>query len=301
MRTVKRVNSIGALLFVAALAAGIYSPSSAQTGNAQADSAPRRIDARCSSSLAASASIVAARQPGTTFRDCPFSPEMVIVPGGSFLMGAPVGEEGSDDNERPVHRVTVKAFAAGRYELTFAEWDACLNGGGCNGYRPAAEWGRGRHPVINVSWDDAQAYVSWLSAATGKKYRLLTESEWEYATRSGTTTAYNTGSTISDQQANFVNDYNDETVPVGTYKPNSFGLYDTHGNVTEIVFDCMSRGYASASADGLPNLSAPCPMVVGRGGPPFDGALYLRSASRSSLSKDERNNYTGFRVARELD
>lgn len=301
MITVNRLNSIRALLLVAALAARKHSPASAQAGDVQADSASPQADARCSSSLAASASIVAAREAGTIFRDCPFSPEMVIVPGGSFLMGAPVGEEGSDDNERPIRKVSIKAFAAGRYEVTFAEWDACLNSGGCNGYRPAAEWGRGRHPVINVSWNDAQAYVSWLSLATGKKYRLLTEAEWEYAARAGTNTAYNTGLTINDQQANFVNDYNDETVPVGTYASNSFGLYDTHGNVTEVVHDCMSEGYASSPVDGAPNVSSNCPMVVGRGGPPYDGPLYLRSGSRWPLSKDERNNYTGLRVARELD
>lgn len=301
MRTVLRIRLTGMSLLICAFAGGIDSSISAETGKAQGEAVLQRSDPRCASSLVASAPIVAARQPGTLFRDCPFAPEMVIVPSGQFMMGAPVGEKGSDDNERPVHQVTIKSFAAGRYEVTFSEWDACLNGGGCNGYRPIAEWGRGRHPVINVSWDDAQAYVNWLTLATGKKYRLLTEAEWEYSARSGTTTPYNTGANISDQQANFAEDYNDETVPVGTFKANSFGLHDTHGNVTEMVIDCISNGYGSSSTDGSPNLSENCTMIVGRGGPPFEGSLYLRSASRWPLSKNERNNSTGFRVARVLN
>ena len=300
MKIIVSAQLTGVLLLAGASAAAANSPPQPVVGKPQGETVSRGVDSRCASSLAASAPIVAARQRGAIFRDCPFAPELVIVPSGAFLMGAPADEKGSDDNERPIHQVSIKAFAAGRYEVTFAEWDACLNNGGCNGYRPAAEWGRGRHPVINVSWNDAQAYVSWLSSVTGKKYRLLTEAEWEYVARSGTNTPYHTGSTINDQQANFVNDYNDETVPVGTYKSNAFGVYDTHGNVTEIVHDCMSRGYASSPVDGAPNVSSNCPMVVGRGGPPYDGSLYLRSASRWSLSKDERNNYTGLRMAREL-
>ncbi|MBL8527052.1 MAG: SUMF1/EgtB/PvdO family nonheme iron enzyme, partial [Burkholderiales bacterium] len=126
---------------------------------------------------------------GETFRDCDQCPEMVVVPAGSFTMGSPRGE-GSDD-ERPQHEVTIaRAFAVGKYPITFDEWDACVAAGGCK-YKPEdAGWGRSRRPAINVSWNDAQEYVAWLSKKTGKPYRLLSEAEWEYAARGGTTTRY---------------------------------------------------------------------------------------------------------------
>ena len=131
------------------------------------------------------------REPGAVFKDCDDCPEMVVVPAGSFTMGSPASEKDRDSDEGPQHRVTIpKPFAVGKFEVTFEEWDACVTGGGCNGYRPMDRgWGRGRRPVINVSWQDAKAYVGWLSRKTGKSYRLLTEAEWEYASRAGTTTA----------------------------------------------------------------------------------------------------------------
>src|SRR5262249_39678827 len=132
-------------------------------------------------------------------------PEMVVVPTGSFMMGSPQSETGRVKDEGPQHKVTLgKPFAVGRFSVTFDQWDACVSNGGCNGYRPKDEgWGRGRKPVINVSWDDARAYLAWLSSTTGKPYRLLTEAEREYVTRAGTTTPYWWGSTISPSQANY--------------------------------------------------------------------------------------------------
>ena len=129
--------------------------------------------------------------PGETFQDCAECPKMVVVPSGSFTMGSSRFEAHSDDNERPMHRVRIDyRFAVGVYEVTIAEWYACLGAGGCGNYIPDDEgWGRGNRPVINVSWDDAQSYVSWLSARTGKTYRLLSEAEWEYVARAGTETA----------------------------------------------------------------------------------------------------------------
>ena len=142
--------------------------------------------------------------PGSVFRDCAECPEMVVVPAGSFRMGSPPGEENRYDSEGPVHRVEIrKAFAVGKHEVTFAEWDASVSAGGCGGYRPSdIGWGRGRRPVVNVSWEDAKSYVSWLSRKSGEAYRLLSESEWEYAVRAGTTGPFHFGSTISTDQAN---------------------------------------------------------------------------------------------------
>ena len=143
-------------------------------------------------------------QPGTTFRDCAACPELVLVPAGSYRMGSPATETGRHADEQQ-RSVTIAApFAVGVHEVTFAEWDACVAGGGCGGHRPDdSGWGRGRRPVVNVSWDDAQAYVAWLSAETGADYRLLTEAEWEYAARAGTTTPFHTGATIATDQANY--------------------------------------------------------------------------------------------------
>ena len=126
-----------------------------------------------------------------SFRDCSDCLEMVVIPAGSFMMGAPPGTT-TDQMVQPQHRVTIaKPFAIGKFTVTFDEWIACLNGNGCNFYRPSDEkWGEGDRPVINVNWLDARAYVKWLSKKTGKRYRLPSEAEWEYAARAGTTTRY---------------------------------------------------------------------------------------------------------------
>ena len=176
------------------------------------------------------------KKPGTKFRDCPECPEMVVVPAGSFRMGSPESEEGRDDDEGPMRRVTIsEPFAVGKYEVTFSEWDACVSAGGCEGRRPDDRgWGRGDRPVINVNGRHAQAYVAWLSERTGKRYRLLSESEWEYAARAGTTTRYSWGDRIGRNRANcdgcgshWVPEQNSllvigRTVPVGSFAANGF-------------------------------------------------------------------------------
>ena len=163
------------------------------------------------------------RNVGEVFRDCPGCPEMVVVPAGEFVMGSPPDEEDRDNDEGPQHPVRFASpFAVGVYEVTFDEWDACVSGGGC-GHRPGDEgWGRGTRPVIKVSWNDAREYVGWLSGRTGHEYRLLSEVEWEYAARAGTTTPYHFGWTLSGNQANFYDSGgHGGTVPVGRYPANA--------------------------------------------------------------------------------
>ena len=197
-------------------------------------------------------------EPGETFRDCAKCPEMVVVPAGSFTMGSPQSEKGRSYYEGPQHRVTFsQPFAVGKYAVTFDEWDACVADGGCNGYKPSdADWGRGKRPVVNVSWNDAQAYISWLKRKTGRDYHLLSEAQREYVTRAGTTTPFWWGSTISADQANYTHGgeakswYRYQTAPVDAFQPNPWGLYQVHGNVYEWTEDCWKDNYSNAPTDG---------------------------------------------------
>ena len=243
----------------------------------------------------------AGRQPGETFRDCPSCPELVVVPAGSYRMGSPSHEEERDDDEGPVHQVTIeRPFAVGVYEVMFGDWDTCVRGGGCGGYRPDDEgWGRGQRPVIHVSWEDAQAYVAWLSRQTGQAYRLLSESEWEYAARAGTTTSFHFGRTISTSQANYNGDYGG-TVPVGSFRPNAFGLYDVHGNVSEWVQDCWDENYVGAPSDGRAREIGDCSRQVMRGGSWGSAPRFLRSTYRGRNAAGNRGYGLGFRIARSL-
>jgi formylglycine-generating enzyme required for sulfatase activity len=168
----------------------------------------------------------------------------------------------------PQHQVTIgEPFGVGRYEVTFDEWDACVKGGGCNDYKPSDQgWGRGRRPVINVSWDDAQAYVAWLSKKTGQPYRLPSEAEWEYAARAGTTSRYWWGNDVpTSKQANF-GDHVNKTSKVGSYPANPWGLHDMNGNVWEWVEDCWNESYEGAPNDGSAWPSGDCGRRVRRGG-----------------------------------
>jgi formylglycine-generating enzyme required for sulfatase activity len=210
----------------------------------------------------------------------------------------------ASEYENPVHRVTIaKAFAIGRHEVTFKEWDKCVEDGGCK-FRPDdRDWGRGDRPVINVSWLDAKAFVTWLSQKTAKSYRLPSEAEWEYAARAGTNTAYWWGRDIGSRQANCRECNTGEaqkTTPVGSYKQNGFGLHDTAGNAAEWMEDCWNDSYRGAPSNGAAWLNGQCRLRVLRGGAFDSQAKYLRSMSRFRYDVDVRFIANGLRVVREL-
>jgi formylglycine-generating enzyme required for sulfatase activity len=253
-----------------------------------------------------------ALKPAQSFKECAADcPEMIVVPAGSFTMGSPGTEKVRYTSEGPQHKVTFsKPFAVARYELTFADWDACAAGGGCNGYKPAdLGWGRGQQPVINVDWDDAQQYVAWLSQVTGKTYRLLSEAEYEYATRAGTTTVYPWGDDIKLNGAAMANCNgcgskwdNQQTAPVGSFAPNKFGLYDMVGNVLEWTEDCAHSNYNGAPTDGSAWITGgDCSNRLLRGGSWLVTPDYLRSALRFWIPSVSRSSAFGFRPARTLD
>ena len=266
------------------------------------------------------------KSPGSSFSDCDHCPQMVVVPAGEFVMGSSQKESGHSD-EKPQRTVTIaNAFAVSKTEVTFDQWDACTAAGACaqaedDGY------GRGSYPAINVSWHDAQAYAAWLSKKTGVSYRLLSESEFEYAMRGGTTTAWFWGeaeaSWGSSKACDYANLHDEsgkeahpmyvwshhkcddgygENAPTAQYKPNPFGLYDMNGNVREWVADCHQQGYEGAPTDGSVRMhQGVCEARVVRGGAWVDGGSTARSAYRYAEAEDFRNYQVGFRVARDMD
>lgn len=236
---------------------------------------------------------------GEMFRDCAQCPDVVVLAAGEFTMG-------SDDveTEKPAHRAVIGSpFAVGRSEVTFAQWDACVEGGGCT-YRPS-DHGRGRTtlPVGEVSWRDARDYANWLTRVSGHKYRLPTEAEWEYAARAGTTTAFWWGDEARAGLANCRGCGGDsprESRPVGSFQANPFGLVDTAGNLAEWVEDCWTDSYRPAPSDASSRPAGSCSQRVLRGGSFDAGARYVRSSSRFPYDADSRYYANGFRVVREL-
>ena len=244
-----------------------------------------------------------------------FAGELVDIPAGTFRMGDLSGE--GDEDERPVHTVTVQDFRMGKYEVTFAQWDACVTDGGCGGYHPDDEgWGRDNRPVINVSWDDAQAFVDWLNDKTGGKFGLPTEAEWEYAARAGSTTKYYFGNSESQlcRYANHADDSTDysnrnkscsdgvgkRTATIGRYLPNSYGLHDMHGNVWEWVQDCWNDSYEGAPSDGIAWNSGDCSQRVRRGGSWYNTSQGGSSSNRAFSDRwDNESNASGFRLAQD--
>jgi formylglycine-generating enzyme required for sulfatase activity len=251
-------------------------------------------------------------KPKDIFKECDQCPEMVVVPSGSFSMGSPASEPQRSSDESPQHQITfARQFAVGKFAITFDEWDACVADGGCNEYRPDdRNWGRGRLPVINVNWNDAKAYVAWLSRKTGKSYRLLSEAEREYVTRAGTMTPFWWGSSISTSQANYdgnyaynngsKGEYRQRTMPANSFQANPWGLYQVHGNVWEWTEDCWNSSYTGAPTDGAAWTGGDCTRRVLRGGSRIHSPQDLRSAFRSGYFTDLREPYVGFRLGRTL-
>ena len=250
---------------------------------------------------------------GESFRDCDICPEMVVIPAGSFRMGSPEGEPGRSEDEGPVRTVSfARPFAMARNEVSFEEWDACVRDGGCDHEPEDQGWGRGRRPVINVSWKDAQAYVQWLSRKTGEDYRLPSEAEWEYAARAGTQTPFFTGDCISTDQANYDGNfdyagcgaktgvYRGKTLPVGSLAINGWGLFDVLGNVWEWTEDCWNNSYRGAPSDGSAWNQGDCSGRVSRGGSWSGVPGVVRSAIRGGDVTEFRGSGVGFRPARTL-
>lgn len=297
-----------------------------------AESARRRLEATAQAPVVPVVSNVRpyagpiASPPGSAFQECAQCPEMVVIPAGRFMMGSPRNEEHRFRGEGPQHMVSVPAFAAGRFEVTFAEWDSCATAGGCRSNpRPADQgWGRGRRPVVNVSWNDAQEYITWLNGRAGRAgYRLLSEAEWEYVVRAGSTTIYPWGNdpnggcayeNHSDMTARRENSgwttstcddgTGDRTAEVGRFRANAFGLHDVNGNVNEWVMDCLRSSifstYENAPTDGSAVTADNCTYRMTRGGNFSTAPKFLRSAMRTQNGPDVRRSYQGFRVARSL-
>jgi len=292
---------------------------------------------------------VLAADPGVTFRDCPECPEMIVIPEGTFLMGSPPTEAGRNENEGPQHKVSVRRFAAGLYPVTRAEYAAVIrqthhpDGDGCIVWTgkpayekdglfkdPSKDWRNpgfrqtDRDPAVCVSWDDAQAYVRWLNRKVcgpqktcpteAGPYRLLTEAEWQYAARGGTTTPYYWGDRATHDNANYGGekcppcgpkiqgkDLWDYTSPVGSFAPNPFGLFDMVGNAPQWVEDCWHDNYVGAPSDGSAWTTGECKFRVSPGSDWMEDGSFLRVAFRDLGPADERSHFTGFRVAKTLN
>ena len=238
-------------------------------------------------------------------------PEMVVIPTGRFEMGCRTDDCG--EAAQPVHEVGFEqSFSLSRTEVTFAQWDACVEGGGCNGYVPRDRlWGRGDRPVIYVGREDAEAYAAWPSEQTGTDSRLPSEAEWEYAARGGRYTKYSWGDEVGEGRANCVGCggrwdalfaappflLGGGTAPVGTFAANAFCLHDMHGNVGEWVADWWNESYEGAPTDGGAWMSGDPAWHVARGGSWALPSGTMRSSARLATT-EERSAYAGFRVAR---
>ncbi len=248
----------------------------------------------------AAAQSTADRQPNESFKDCPECPEMVTLPAGAFVMG---GRE--TKREQPPRLVRILApIAMGKFEVTFDEWKACFNAGACAEIPGDHGWGRGARPVVNINFHMASGYVRWLSRKTGRRYRLPTEAEWEYAARAGSTTRFWFGDKAGVGRLNCrdcgTKWSKKKTAPVGSFRANPFGLHDMHGNAYEWVEDCWVDNYRGAPKDGSARLDGDCSQRVIRGGSWYYFQRQSRSASRAKNPVNVKSYWLSFRVVRDM-
>lgn len=260
-----------------------------------------------------------------TVMDCDSCPVLTIVRPGSFVMGAPAGEANREEDEGPLHEVTIPdALAVGAFEVTFREWQTCVEDGGCRRTPNDESWGRFDRPVIDVNWSEARQYVEWLSEETGFEYRLLSEAEWEYVARAGMSASrYWEGiasaaceyANVADDAARSsgglrwpetwsfddCNDGFDATAPAGSFSPNAFGLHDALGNVWEWTQDCWNDRYVQAPNDGSAWETGDCGRRVVRGAAWNTQPEQVRVAVRDGVRARTRSNNLGFRVVRRLE
>jgi formylglycine-generating enzyme required for sulfatase activity len=237
---------------------------------------------------------------GTEIKDCPACPPLIGLKQGDFVMGSNV----DDPSERPAHSVSIaRPFAVGKFEVTNEQWNVCVEAGACQA-SSAGPSAQKNDPVRDVSWNDAQAYVKWLSKVSGKSYRLPTEAEWEYAVRGGTSTRYWWGDKMATGKANCKvcgDPWNpDGPAPVGSFAANPYGIHDMNGSLWEWVSDCWHNTYKGAPADGRAWDEPNCNVRVIRGGSWREGADYMLSSTRFKYDASVRHSQNGFRVARDL-
>ena len=241
------------------------------------------------------------KKPGVVFQDCDVCPEMTVIHAGSYIMGS----DSRHKFERPAHKVTItKPFAMGIFEVTFDEWQACFSDGGCARVPDDHKGGKGRRPVMNITWFEAQSYLKWLSKKTGYTYRFPTEAEWEFAARGGTTTEFWWGDEVGENLAN-CRDCKSKwskkgSAPVGSFSPNPYGLYDVHGNEWEWLQDCWNPSHEGAPSDGSPRLDGNCQLRVIRSGSWYYFSKNIRSAWRFKNDARVKSYGIGMRVLREL-
>jgi formylglycine-generating enzyme required for sulfatase activity len=269
-------------------------------------------------------------KPKDSFKECDVCPEMIVIPAGSFMMGSPTKEKDRGSNESPQRRVTfARPFAVSSFEVTVDQFAAFVQetghdaGSKCStledgntrertgrSFRDPGYPQTGSHPASCLSWHDAKAYVAWLSKRTGKAYRLLSEAEWEYVARAGTTTPFWWGASISSSEANYngrytyaggpESEFRKRAVSADSFKPNPFGLYQVYGNVAEWTEDCWNNNYRGAPTDGSAWTRGDCANRAVRGGYWSDVPWVLRSAARYNMASSFRGYGYGIRVARTL-
>jgi formylglycine-generating enzyme required for sulfatase activity len=283
----RRPRHIVALAFAGALLLGL----------AAAPGAPATAQTPGGSLLAK-----AAQKSGKPFKECDECPEMVVIPPGNYWMGR---DDGKSVETPAVPVAILKSFALSRFEITWDQWLACVEAGPCTHIPSDHHWGRGRQPIMNITWQDAQDYVGFLRARTGQPYRLPAEAEWEYAARAGTDTFFPWGDEAGTYNANCRKcgtPWDGQgNAPVGTFKPNAFGLYDMHGNVWEWTEDCWSPTHDGAPTIARPRTDGDCERRVIRSGSWYYIPRLMASTYRDRHPAKLFSYNIGIRVARDLD